>query len=55
MEAIRSGLDCVEKSGKILNWTDSAVALSATRVEGANDRIRAGRASNEQSGMSNQH
>ena len=48
MEAIQSGLDCVEKSGKILQWTDTSMALSAARVEGANDRIRR----EEQSAMS---
>jgi hypothetical protein len=38
----------VEKSGKILQWTDTSMALSAARVEGANDRIRR----EEQSAMS---
>ena len=39
MEAITSGLECVEKSGKILHWTEASVVLSGKRLEARDDVI----------------
>jgi hypothetical protein len=36
MEAIRSGLECLEESGKVLH---AGMGVSAARVEGAKDGI----------------
>jgi len=47
MEAIRSGLECVETSGKLLRWMDASVVLSESRVDFANS-ADAGSASDEQ-------
>jgi hypothetical protein len=47
MEAIRSGLECVETSGKLLRWTDASVVLSESRVDFVNSAV-AGSASDEQ-------
>lgn len=47
MEAIRSGLECVETSGKLLRWMDASVVLSESRVDFANSAV-AGSASDEQ-------
>jgi len=47
MEAIRSGLECVETSGKLLRWMDASVVVSESRVDFANS-ADAGSASDEQ-------
>jgi hypothetical protein len=47
MEAIRSGLECVETSGKLLRWTDTSLVLSESRVDFVSSAV-AGSASDEQ-------
>jgi len=47
MEAIRSGLECVETSGKLLRWMDASVVLSESRVDFVHSAV-AGSVSDEE-------
>src|SRR5579864_1961079 len=55
MEAISSGLECVEKSGKILHWTEESVIVSQARVDRVNNAVaRSPMASDERRAMSDE-
>ena len=47
MEAIYSGLECVEQSGRLLQWTASAVVVRESRVETVNNVLAASRRASE--------
>ena len=53
MEAIYSGLECVEQSGRILQWTASAVVVPESTTDAVNDVLAGSRRASHERGAPN--
>jgi hypothetical protein len=50
MEAIYSGLECVEQSERLMQWTASAVAVPEPTVDAVNNVLAGSRGANNERG-----